>query len=459
MSIVPLGFRAAVWLLGGFASVFGLGVAQAQTPITPVPPQANLRVAAIQVRVKPDHRDWTYQLGETPRFTIAVTADNEPVDNASVSFVISPDMMPGERKTAKVPLDGLVVEGGSMTEPGFLRCNASVEIAGRTYRGAATAAFAPEKILPLQTEPDDFDAFWKAQLAQLNQVPMASQLTYLPEASSDTLNVYHVSFATANGPEKTAAPARIFGILCEPKAPGKYPAILKVPGAHARSYSGEKVLADHGAITLEIGIEGIPVNLPKEVYDTLDVGALNSYWFFNLDDREAYYYRRVFLGCVRANDFLVARPNWDGKNLVVMGASQGGQLAIATAALDRRVTAVSATHPAFCDVAAELHGRAGGFPHPFRPDASGKPSPHATPAKIATATYYDTVNFARRLKVPGYYTWGYNDDVCPPTSTYAAYNVITAPKTLGVTLELAHSYNQEQGAAINAWILNFLGLK
>jgi cephalosporin-C deacetylase len=150
---------------------------------------------------------------------------------------------------------------------------------------------------------------------------------------------------------------------------------------------------------------------------------------------------------------------WDGKNLVVMGASQGGQLAIATAALDGRVTGVCATHPAFCDVAAELHGRAGGFPHPFRPDASGKPSPHATPAKIAAATYYDTVNFARRLKVPGYYTWGYNDDVCPPTSTYAAYNVITAPKTLGVTLELAHSYNQEQSEAINEWIGNLLGLK
>jgi len=69
------------------------------------------------------------------------------------------------------------------------------------------------------------------------------------------------------------------------------------------------------------------------------------------------------------------------------------------------------------------------------------------------------VNFAKRIKVPGYYNWGYNDETCPPTSTYAAYNVITAPKTLGLTLELGHSYTAEQSAAIYGWVTNFLGVK
>jgi cephalosporin-C deacetylase len=144
----------------------------------------------------------------------------------------------------------------------------------------------------------------------------------------------------------------------------------------------------------------------------------------------------------------------------VVGASQGGQLTLVTAGLDPRVTAVAATHPAFCDVSGELHGRAGGWPHPFQNDpATGKPSVHATPAKIATAAYFDTVNFARRVKVPGYYTWGYNDEVCPPTSVYAAYNVIKAPKTLGLTLELGHAYTSEQGEATNAWIARQLALR
>ncbi|MES1167821.1 MAG: acetylxylan esterase, partial [Oleiharenicola lentus] len=229
--------------------------------------------------------------------------------------------------------------------------------------------------------------------------------------------------------------------------------------AHVRPYFGDKDLAARGTITLEIGVEGVPVNLAKEIYDALDAGALNAPWYNNLDDRDNYYYHRVYLGCIRANDFLTTREMWDGKNLLVMGASQGGQLAIVTAALDPRVTALSATHPAMCDVAAELHGRAGGFPHPFRPNGDGTPSIHTTPVKIANSAYYDTVNFARRLKVPGFYIWGYNDEVCPPTSTFAAYNVITAPKTLAVEPEQGHSYPPEQGSAINAWVGSTLNLK
>ena len=428
-------------------------------PVSPVPPPAAMRIATVQVRVAPDHRDWTYQPGETARFKVSVTADNEPIDNMVVSYTVAPDLMPGTAKKADVPLEGLVIDGGTMTQPGFLRCIVTTEVAGRKYRGLATAAFAPEKIAAMQVEPADFDAFWQAQKAELAQVPLEPQLTLLPDACTDKVNVYHVSFRNV-GPNWTPVSSRIYGILCEPKAPGKYPAILRVPGAGVRPYFGDKDLAARGAITLEIGVHGIAVNLAQSVYDSLAAGALNGYWQFNFDSKETFYYRRIYLGCVRANDFLTSREMWNGKDLVVMGASQGGQLSIVTAALDPRVTGLSATHPAFCDVAAELHGRAGGWPHPFQPDpATGKASAQATPAKIDTATYYDTVNFARRLKVPGFYLWGYNDETCPPTSTFAAYNVITAPKKLAVEPEQGHSYPPEQGAAINDWASKFLGLK
>ena len=142
-----------------------------------------------------------------------------------------------------------------------------------------------------------------------------------------------------------------------------------------------------------------------------------------------------------------------------MGASQGGLLSIVTAALDPRVTALSATHPAMCDLLGDMRGRAGGWPHPFKPNDDGSPSPHVTEAKIKAAGYYDAVNFARRLKVPGFYIWGYNDEVCPPTSTFAMYNVVTAPKQLAVELEQGHAYPPEQWRAINTWLFQQLGLK
>lgn len=429
-----------------------------ETAITPVPPQAQLRVAAVQVRVAPDHRDWTYRLGETARFRVSVVADNEPIENVAISYTAGQEMRPAETRTATVPLEGLVIDGGTLQAAGFLRCTVTAQVAGREVRGVATAAFEPDKIRPTQTEPADFDAFWQQGRAALAQVPMEARLTLLPDQCTDKVNVYHVSFRVIS-PDWLAIKGRVYGIYCEPRQPGKYPALLRVPGAGVRPYAGDKGTAAEGAITLEIGVHGIPVNLPQEVYDQLSAGALEGYSLFNLDDRNAYAYRRIILGCLRANDFLTSRENWDGRHLVVAGASQGGWLSLATGALDPRVTAVAVTHPAGCDLTGDLHGRAGGWPMPFRQWQPPAPSPHTTPAKIATTAYYDGVNFARRLKVPGYYTWGYNDDVCAPTSLYAAYNTITAPKTLGLTLELGHAYTPEQGAAVHAFVRQALGFR
>ena len=66
------------------------------------------------------------------------------------------------------------------------------------------------------------------------------------------------------------------------------------------------------------------------------------------------------------------------------------------------------------------------------------------------------VNFARQLKVPGIYTMGFNDETCPPTSMYAAYNVITAPKELFVVPETGHWAFPEQGEKLNGWIVSKL---
>ena len=88
-------------------------------------------------------------------------------------------------------------------------------------------------------------------------------------------------------------------ILCVPKASGEYPAILKVPAAGLRAYNGEAERAGKGFIIMEIGIDGIPVNLTGDVYHRLYNGALKNYHSFNMDNRDKYYYKRVYTGCVR----------------------------------------------------------------------------------------------------------------------------------------------------------------
>ena len=66
------------------------------------------------------------------------------------------------------------------------------------------------------------------------------------------------------------------------------------------------------------------------------------------------------------------------------------------------------------------------------------------------------MNFARRVKAPGLYSWGYNDETCPPTSMYAAYGVIPGPKKLLLALETGHATTPEQTDRMGRWLETLL---
>ncbi|MBS1794131.1 MAG: acetylxylan esterase [Acidobacteria bacterium] len=410
-------------------------------------------VGNYKIGVAPDRSDWTYQLNEPVRFTVAVTLNNRPVAGLPVKYSCGQEQMPPSLvRTATTTDQSLTIEAGTLKEPGFLRCIVTMSKDGRTYRGLATAGFRPDLIEPTTTDPPDFDEFWAAGRAELAKLPLDAKMEPLPSYSTPTVDVYHVSFQNVG--RIANAPSRIYGILAIPKSSNpnqKFPAVLHVPGAGVRPYRGSLALAERGIITLQIGIHGIPVTLDPAVYADLAAGALKMYMVDGLDDKNDFYFRRVILGCLRANDFLMSLPQFDGKNLAVMGGSQGGGLSVMTAALDRRVKRLAVWIPAMADMTGYLHGRAGGWSHAFKYEKN------RTPAKIETSKYYDTVNFARRLRAPVFYTFGYNDETCPPTSMFAAYNTITAPKKLVLALETGHGLTNEQTDRINAWLEN--GLK
>ena len=399
----------------------------------------------IKVVVAPSHADWTYKPGEPVTFNITVLQNGNPMQNVAVNYQIGPEKMePTIKKDGVIAAKGtLSVNGGTSKVPGFIRCTAEVAIDGKTYRGLGTAGFDPLSIKPTVAEKSDFVAFWDKAKKDLATVPLDARMTLLPERCTETVNVYHVNI------QNYRVGARLYGILCVPKKEGKYPALLRVPGAGVRPYNGDVAMAEKGIITLEIGIHGVPVNMDPSVYNDLRTGALADYFTYNLDNRDRYYYKRVYLGCVRANDFLFSLPQFDGVNLAVTGGSQGGALSIVTAALDPRVKFLAAFYPALSDLTGYLNGRAGGWPHLFD---KNNVTYHNIKEKMETVPYYDVVSFARILKVPGLYSWGFNDETCPPTSMYASYNVITAPKELMLALETGHWTYPEQRDRFNAWL-------
>ena len=406
-----------------------------------------IRGNEIRVVVSPNHNDWVYALDEKCTFTVRVVKAQNLLPNVTVDYELGPEMYPTEKKEGIVLKDGTLTLRSSMKTPGFLRCKVKAHVDGRTYEGLATAAYAPDKLRPVSQLPDDFQSYWNETLRKARELPLNPLMTLLPERCTETDNVYQVSFQTKPGG------GRFYGILSIPKKEGKYPALLRVPGAGVRPYSGDTYTAPGRVITLEVGIHGIPVTMQQSVYDALANGALSNYWTFRRDDRDAIYYNRVIVGALRAVDLICSLPQFDGKTLGVTGSSQGGALTIITAALDSRVTFLAPVHPAMCDHEAFFEKRACGWPHYFLYYGG------ADDKVRQTVRYYDTANFARFIKVPGWYSWGYNDEVCPPTSMYAAYNVIEVPKELHPYLETGHYWYQEQWEAWQAWIRKQLGVE
>lgn len=401
---------------------------------------AQIRGNEIRVVVSPDRSDWVYGLNEKCTFTIRVVKAQNLLPDVEIDYELGPEMYPSETKKGIVLKDGTLKLQGTLKTAGFLRCKVKAHVNGRTYEGLATSAYAPEQLHTASEFPADFQQYWAKTLEEARKTPLNPVMTLLPERCTETDNVYHVSFQTK------AWGGRFYGILSIPKKEGTYPALLRVPGAGVRPYSGDTYTAPGKVITLEVGIHGIPVTMQQTVYDALASGALNNYWTFGRDNRDASYYNRVIVGALRAVDFLCSLPQYNGKALGVTGSSQGGALSVITAALDSRVTFLAAVHPALCDHEAFFKKRACGWPHYFyyndTPDEK----------ELRTARYYDTANFARLLRVPGWFSWGYNDEVCPPTSMYAAYNGITAPKELHLYLETGHYWYKEQWDEWQEWI-------
>ena len=401
----------------------------------------------VKIVVTPDHADWQYKLNEPAKFTVTVYRYNVPVKDVKLRYEIGPERMtPTQNETRTLPNGTLTIDGGTMKQPGFLRCVATATIDGEEYRGLCTAGFEPLTIKPTVQNPADFESFWNDAKAELAKLPVDARLRLLPERCTATVNVYEVNM-------QNYGKSRLYGIVCIPKAEGKYPALLRVPGAGVRPYNGDVAMASNGVITLEIGIHGIPVTLDPAVYDNLRSGGLRSYENADLDDRDRYYYKRVYLGCVRAVDFLTALPQYDGQTIGVTGGSQGGALSIVTAALDNRIKWLGAFYPALSDMTGDLKGRAGGWPHLFEGNTLAF---NNTPAKINTVGYYDVVNFARLVRVPGAYAWGFNDETCPPTSMYAAYNTISSPKSLTLYLDTGHWQYAEERSRMNDYLLSQL---
>lgn len=400
----------------------------------------------------PDHADWLYNRGERAKVEVQLYRYGVPVDG-EVSYEIADDMMPSDRKgTVKLKQGRALIDIGTRATPGFRDLRLSANVGGKTYKHHIKLGFSVDEIRPVVKEPADFLDFWNKNIADMRAFPLSYTKEKAEEYCTDKVDCYLLKIQLNK--QKQSVYAYIF----YPKnaQEGSCPAVLCPPGAGIKTIKEplrHKYYAENGCIRMEMEIHGLDPRLPKTAFDDITRafnGCENGYLYNGLEDRDRYYMKRVYLALVRCLDLLTALPEWDGRNLIVQGGSQGGALSIVAAALDSRVTQCIVNHPALSDMAAYAAGHTGGYPH------FNKVKGMFTDENVRTMAYYDVVNFARHITCDTYMTWGYNDDTCPPTTSYAVWNTLTCLKEALLTPINEHWTSDETEYRQMEWMLGKL---
>ncbi len=372
----------------------------------------------LELKVVTDRAEALYGVDEPVTFTITVSKDGRPYPVAEIDYILSNDGQALSRGTAAVTGSHATVTG-RLPEPGFLRCQVSIELAdGEEVTARAAAGIEPLQIRPSMPVPGDFDEFWAEQKRKLAEVPMNPVLTAV-DSRRQGIKAYDLKLDCL----KEVAPVSAYFARPESAAPKSLPAMLRVYGAGVYSASlGDAVKdAEMGMLSLDLNAHGVANGKPREYYVELERTLLKGYSHRGRQDRESCYFLGMYLRMVRAMDFLTAQPEWDGQVLIVKGVSQGGAQAIAAAGLDSRVSIFGAGVPALCN----QPGPISGWPW-LVPRHRGEPDPKI----LQVARYFDSVNFAARTNAEAVFSVGFIDRVCPPTTVYMAYNNLKGKKQI-----------------------------
>lgn len=279
--------------------------------------------------------------------------------------------------------------------------------------------------------PADFAAFWQGVGTELAETPL--EWERIPDAAWTTpdLVVDWVRFPSLGG-------LHIYGWLAVPRhaRPTGSVGYLWLPGySYGNPPPGPESLYPN-AVTLGLNLHGNPPDTPYVHPSTLG----REYITQGIDSPQTYIYREIVAHCLRALDVLAAQPEVGPAKLAVGGMSQGGGLALVTAALDRRVRLCLADMPWFCDLdrALALIDRARYRKLPkFRiPDGRTLVEDYADahPERRAqifqTYRYFDPLSHAADIRCPTQMSAGGRDPSCKPPTIYAVYNALTCEKEM-----------------------------
>jgi cephalosporin-C deacetylase len=290
-----------------------------------------------------------------------------------------------------------------------------------------------KKYKPPQTKKGDFSKFWEETKEISKSQPLNEEIkkiNYIVE-DIEANKVFYDGFGGA----------RICGYYLLPRKEKLHPVILWFHG-----YGGDKQEINSYLKWIFMGYAVMAIDIRGQNGESIDnkvypAPSAIGYMTKGIFSKEDYYYRGVYMDCVRAIDFLSTREEIDLTRLCVTGGSQGGGLALATAALDSRTKLVIAEIPYLChfERAVEWAEEVKNMTY-LEFAVIIKRYPAREEELFGTLSYFDNLNLADLIKARTVISVALKDLVCPPSTIFAIYNHIKAVKHIEILPYYDHSF-------------------
>ena len=314
----------------------------------------------------------------------------------------------------------------------------------------ALRAYRPER-----TEPSDFDAFWADTLATARAAGGPPRFERV-EGPLRTVTVVDMTFDGFGG-----QPIKAW-LLAPVAATGPLPTVVEFVGYGGGRGSAFEWLQWASAGYCHVVMDTRGQGSAWSAGDTADPDATATSGQFpgfvtrGIESPATYYYCRLITDAVLAVDAARAHPLVDGGRLIVTGQSQGGGLALAVAGLAADVRAAAIDVPFLCHWrrAVEVTDA-----HPYH-ELTRYLAVHRdrVDAAFRTLSYCDGLNFAARASAPALFSVGLMDEICPPSTVFAAYNHYAGPRDIRVWPYNGHEAGERAQQAERYAFFESLGL-
>ncbi|MBO5008120.1 MAG: acetylxylan esterase [Clostridia bacterium] len=309
----------------------------------------------------------------------------------------------------------------------------------KTYRG-------------VNPKPTDFDKYWEESLAEMRAVDRNVTITPA-EFQSPVADCYDMYFTGVNG-------ARVYAKLLKPKnLKEKNPAVLHFHGYNGKSGGWCYYLpyAASGFVVAAMDVRGQAGNSEDVGGNTGKTTVGHIIRGLN-DDPKTLLFRDIFLDTAELADIVMSMPEVDETRVGAFGGSQGGALTIACSSLEPRINRAAPHYPFLCDYKRvwdmDMDERAY---HELRVYFRDCDPRHEKEDEIFTKLGYIDLQFlSPRIKAKLKMFTGLMDNVCPPSTQFAAYNKMTCEKDVVIYPDFGHEGLPQCDEITYAWMMEML---